>query len=956
MHANLENYTHMKKYLICLLATLVCSISAWAVMASPEPFEYTKPDGTKVMARVYGDEFHSFIESLDGELLEGRRDIEAMEQGAQRRRARRIEQASGNAAFPPFGSPKSLVLLVGFSDLDFEQSHQDFQDLLTKSGYNYNGATGSCRDYYIASSDSLFQPQFDCYGPYKLSKNMAYYGGNSGDNNSVHSAEMVAEACQMAHEAGVNFKDYDVNGDGILDNVFVFFAGHNEAEGAGANTIWPHSSNISYLNVRLDGVLVGSYACTSEYKSATGKTRCGIGTFCHEFGHVIGQPDFYDTKYTYYTVGNWDLMCQGSYNNNGNTPPTFSAYERMYAGWLTPKQLELPGQYVLTDVPFHKEAYLIAATTHNLSGKTPNPSEFFLLDYRSGANGWDAALPGSGMIIWHIDYSASAWASNTPNNGPTILRMHLEEANGVSWKKRSQGETGRASDVYPGTNNVTSFTPVLHNGTQLSLPIFNIKETGGMINFTFISDGGSSLRSDKESLELTTTYDNDTKKIVEWEPQSFNLLGRGLAPDKPLTLSLSSNNFTLYAGETAPSRTSSSWRRSVTLNAQADSTLQQRIWVSYQPTKQNCEAVNTVLSIMSESASLSLPIVGNAPRPTYVKTPVVLPVKNITPYSFTVEWQIQEDAERYYLTLYQVKEGNTDFKQGFENFNDFDKIREEGWQSTTNLTTTTDKSDGQRALYFKNYGDEITSATYPTPITGMSFWYNAFASTADTIGVIEVEAYNDTTWKKLESIVVVKKSKKATARYEFTPDENIHAFRLTWIDNGENGVALDAFVATASQQINYLYKGRDLSLTNNWLKETDTYSFGNLEPANTYYYQIQATDLDKGCVEHLTELTKAVAVTTIDGKPSDSKQLTIAIDSINYSPAQHAIYVTNPEDGDYLYFYNTEGGLVYSTRVKYGEFIYPLDLNRFNVGEVYLVQHAIGGKLGRKNKWAKFVF
>ena len=216
---------------------------------------------------------------------------------------------------------------------------------------------------------------------------------------------MVAEACQMAHNDGVNFQDYDTNKDGMLDNVFVFFAGHNEAEGAGEKTIWPHQSDISHLNIRLDGVLVTSYACTSEYKGSAGMARCGIGTFCHEFGHVIGQPDFYDTDYKYYSVSNWDIMCDGSYNNNGNTPPTFSAYERMYEGWLKPKQLTLPGQYTLTDIPFHKEAYLIADGTHNLSGRNPNPSEFFLLDYRSGDNGWDAYLPGQGMIVWHIDYS-----------------------------------------------------------------------------------------------------------------------------------------------------------------------------------------------------------------------------------------------------------------------------------------------------------------------------------------------------------------------------------------------------------------------------------------------------------------------------------------------------------------------------------------------------------------------
>jgi M6 family metalloprotease-like protein len=264
------------------------------------------------MARVYGDEFHSYIESLDGELLSGSRDEEVLEEAAQIRRIRRAHQGAGDMSFPTKGSPHSLVLLVSFSDLDMGESLQNFKDLLNKSGYNYNGATGSCRDFYIASSDSIFLPEFDCFGPYKMPKSMEYYGGNSGNSNSQNAHEMVAEACQMAHNAGVNFKNYDANNDGILDNVFVFYAGHNEAEGGGQNTIWPHQSNIAYLSVRLDGILVNSYACTSEYKSASGKTRCGVGTFCHEFGHVIGQPDFYDTKYNYYSVGNWSIMCLGS--------------------------------------------------------------------------------------------------------------------------------------------------------------------------------------------------------------------------------------------------------------------------------------------------------------------------------------------------------------------------------------------------------------------------------------------------------------------------------------------------------------------------------------------------------------------------------------------------------------------------------------------------------------------
>lgn len=952
----MENYTHMKKYLICLLTTLVCSASAWAVMASPEPFEYTKPDGTKVMARVYGDEFHSFIESLDGELLEGRRDIEAMEQGAQRRSAaRRIQKGAGLPAFTPFGSPRSLVLLVSFSDLDFEQSREDFQDLLNKSGYNYNGATGSCRDYYIASSDSLFMPQFDCYGPFKVSRNMAYYGEDEGDRHDIHSGDMVAEACQLAHDAGVNFKDYDVNGDGLLDNVFIYYAGNNQAEGAAETTIWPHQGNITYKNIRLDGVLVNSYACTSEYKGRS-KTRCGIGTFCHEFGHVIGQPDFYDTGYNYYSIGNWSIMCQGSYNNDGNTPPTFNAYERMYEGWFTPKQLELPGRYSLPASTNHAEAFLIAAGTHNLSGKSPNPSEFFILENRNGNyNVWDSGLPGHGMIIWHVDYSASAWTSNTPNNGPTIMRFHLEEANGINWKKRANHEDGRPSDPYPGTMNVTSFLPTLHNGTQLAQPIFNIDENSGVISFTYISEGGSTLRANTDRIEATTTLD-DNNKIISWEPQMFELLGTGMDPEQAITLRVNGSDFKIYAGESTPMRTSSNWKTTLSIHANTDSTIQQPIWVSYAPKKRNCSSTNSILSITASTASLSIALTGYAPRHTYVTTPQTLACSEITPYSFVANWQNVEDAECYYFTLYQVSDGETSFTQGFENFDSYDKIHEIGWESNTNLTTTSDKKDGTRALYFKNFGDQITSETYPTPVTKMSFWYNSFISTTDTIGVLIIEAHNGTDWELIENKVLTNRAKRETSTYEFEEEKNYRSFRMTWMDNGGSGIAFDAFTATTSKQINYIYKGRDAYYVPYETSKTHHYTFTQLTPNNTYYYQIQCSDLDKGCEEHITTLSDPIEVITTDGKPLDGSQLTIAYDSINYTPATHAIYITNAKNGDYLNFYNTEGGLVYSLPVEYGMYIYPLDLNRFNVGEVYLVQHAIGGKLGRKNKWLKFVF
>ena len=298
----------MKKLLL-LAVLFTAAASAFAVVANPNPIQVTQPDGSVIEVKLVGDEFHHYYTRLDGTPLRrlesgffvedaSVKEIKPM-QKAQRVQA---QQTAYPGQFPLEGNPHSIVILVGFADLPFAQTKAQFEQLLNESGYSYDGATGSCRDYFIAASDSAFQPTFDVYGPYQLSNNMAYYGGTSGSNHDVRPGDMVAEACQLAHDAGVDFAQYDTNGDGVLDNVFVYYAGHNQAEGADESTIWPHKSTIEYKGVVLDGKRVANYACTSEYKGASGTQRCAIGTFVHEFGHVLGLPDFYDTEYENYTV------------------------------------------------------------------------------------------------------------------------------------------------------------------------------------------------------------------------------------------------------------------------------------------------------------------------------------------------------------------------------------------------------------------------------------------------------------------------------------------------------------------------------------------------------------------------------------------------------------------------------------------------------------------------------
>ena len=393
------------KRLAIITVVLFAALSAlWAVPAAPYPIRVAQPDGTEIIIRLVGDEnFHYYAledgtpvrKDANGYWVEDASVSEQSVRNAMRRITHR-EQIGGG--FPLTGSPKALVLLVGFKDLPFAQNRSDFHALLNESGYSYNGATGSCRDYFIASSDSVFKPQFDVYGPYTASKDMAYYGAPDGDSHDAHPSELIIEACQLAAAAGVDFSQYDTNNDGVLDNVFVYFAGHNQAEGADENTIWPHQSDLSSLNVRVDNKRLGTYACTSEYSGSSGTRRASIGTFCHEFGHVLGLPDFYDTTYKIYTVANWDIMCSGSYNNNGQTPPVYTSYERFFLGWLKPVQLTEKGQYYLEPLETSNKAYLIAASTHNLLGSSPSPTEFFMLEYRKDV-GWDA--PAGALRSWY---------------------------------------------------------------------------------------------------------------------------------------------------------------------------------------------------------------------------------------------------------------------------------------------------------------------------------------------------------------------------------------------------------------------------------------------------------------------------------------------------------------------------------------------------------------------------
>lgn len=386
-------------------------------------------------------------------------------------------------SFPVTGEQKAIVILVEYQDVKFklDDPYNYFSRMINEDGFSDYGGTGCAAEYFRESSNGQFRPEFDVYGPITLANNMRYYGGNDYSGNDRRPYEMVIEACQQL-DPTVDFSQYDRNGDGFIDNVFVFYAGEGEATSYDEDTVWPHSWNISYgtaIPYFFDGVRLDRYACSNEWVD---NRPDGVGTFVHEFSHVMGLPDLYDTDYSTpspFTPGRWSVLDAGPYNNDGCTPPLYSIYERYSLGWIEPTVLGEPADISLESIGSNVGCII----------PTDDVNEFYLLENRQ-QTGWDAYIPGHGMLVWHVDFDERTWQQNTVNNNASHQCVDLVEAD------NTRSELSRAGDAFPGTGRKNSFssitTPALQtwSGTKIDCPITDITESNGKISFK-VSGGGA---------------------------------------------------------------------------------------------------------------------------------------------------------------------------------------------------------------------------------------------------------------------------------------------------------------------------------------------------------------------------------------------------------------------------------------------------------------------------------
>lgn len=503
---------------------VMCSLTSLADVACPEPATVRQPDGTLLTIVLHGDEFCNYTTTADGYTvvlctdgyyryarLDGgnlvstgitahnagsrsaaerswtataqRNIAPAMSasandiKNAQRAMRRKLHGVSGNINYSKF---RGLVILVEYNDCQFirEDAHDAWNDILNKHDYNgytdtytnnFVNYTGSVRDYFYDNSNHIFDPVFDVYGPVKV--NYSQYYVNQHEN-----AQTLMSAALSAADPQINFRDYDQNGDGVVDMVFFIVAGggSNYSSINDSRLLWPHASSISKS---VDGIRTGRYACSTELQgSPADRNLAGIGTICHEFSHVLGLADLYDTDYETggqsIHPGKWDLMAGGSYLNSSRTPSGYSVYQRYALGFSTPTKASTGTNTLI-------------AGDDGLRINSRVANEFFLLENRQQQSKWDAYLPGHGMLVWRVDSTnTDVWENNRPNAVPDHLYCELLRAGGAD-----PNSAALASDPFPGSKGIHSLTntttPSLLSWTGVPTPMVvnDINENNGVITF-----------------------------------------------------------------------------------------------------------------------------------------------------------------------------------------------------------------------------------------------------------------------------------------------------------------------------------------------------------------------------------------------------------------------------------------------------------------------------------------
>jgi M6 family metalloprotease-like protein len=533
------------------IATLLSPQQVSAVPATPYPIKYQLPDGSEITMQLRGDEYVHWRVSLDGYTmlfnsegfleyavqnpdgdlqLSGIRahnkpertaeetnylskipkaltysaaQIDAIRQvrniatQAQQAQQRQIKQTKVQKQIQIEGTIRIPIILIQFKDKKFVKTKEDFQVLLDQENYSISGITGSLRDYYKANSYGKMDLRVDVFGPYTLPENLPVYNSDCKGGDSRVMARLAVDSAY--YRGGADFSNYTINNSDSVSTIHIIYAGHG-AESSGSpdcQQIWAHADWLPTPVIH-NGKTIYKYSCSAELAGATGSGISHIGVIAHELGHSLcNLLDYYDVDYasngTAIHLNGWCLMAGGSWNNQGKTPSYFSAHARIFCGWVQEITLSKP-----TDInlPYPnnpnnaKKIYRINTTTAN---------EYFLLENRQKTE-WDAYVPSSGMLIYHVNENNFGWTNNNINSVANSRGYYVEQAgcaepNGCACEAASgnPSDYGCETDPFP-QDNKTEFTdnstPNSKSwaGANTNKPVTEIKYNAeqGSISFKFM--------------------------------------------------------------------------------------------------------------------------------------------------------------------------------------------------------------------------------------------------------------------------------------------------------------------------------------------------------------------------------------------------------------------------------------------------------------------------------------
>ncbi|MGI6224198.1 MAG: M6 family metalloprotease domain-containing protein [Prevotella sp.] len=584
---------------------------------------------------------------------------------------------------PTLGTHDVLVILVQFADTKFSTMSDPvayYDKFFHEEGFSENGAKGSVYDFYRYGSNNSYDPQFKVYGPVTVSGNASTYAGANGSSLTY---KLIQEAVPLVDSLyNVDFSTFDTDGDGKVDNVYCIYAGYGQADSGLSDVIWPHSSNLNNSqgdrSFQVDGVTIDRYTVSQEI-NGTSKKTVGIGTFCHEFGHVLGLADHYNTSNSSSTnqPGQWDLMAAGSYNDDQNCPPTFSAFERYSLGWGTLTQLSTNTDTLVDIAPYEDSGFAYRVSVPG------SVSEYFIIENRQQKS-WDEYLPGHGMLVWHIDEDQTVWDNNMVNADANHQHVDIVEAG------RMPSYDGSASDVFPGTRDVTAY-----NFTS-----WNYKTVFGFAWLREVGEQAQFILSNTDyrlpSPEVNVTNIMGTSATVEW-------------------------------GE---SELADGYYAAVTLNGvvldsivtEAPGTLDVE---GLQPeTEYIAKVVSTLSSLRSDTVEVAFTTL---PLQIEERKPEGLFPTDYTETAFTACWQPVNDADEYEVTLLKrTHDGVGSYGTGFDNYTKSEPNFPEGWR-ITELGSGYTKHYGEASPSIRLRGDSsmLICCVPNHKVEKVSFWHRA---------------------------------------------------------------------------------------------------------------------------------------------------------------------------------------------------------------------------------------